>query len=281
LILAAFAIILPLAAQEQDEIRTRQLWDTNLQSKRPPAKNTVRPRPGPSEMALDSTGDAYVGITLWRLRPSKSEDAPGSRMLVHPPETNKEEDWTPERCEADTPLGQGQMVRLSIEAARAGYLYVIDREQYADGTLSDGEVIFPTLRTRHGKNKVTPGEVVEIPGWDDTPRYMLVRRSRPDQVAEVLTVIVAPQPIRSVKITRDAYKVSKDELAVWEKKWGAQVQKLESKGQAGKPYTQAEREAGKEGSLLTDADPLPQTMYHVKTRHGEPLLLTVPLQMAK
>jgi len=45
-------------------------------------------------------------------------------------------DWIPERVEADAKLTAGVRVRLSVDAARAGYLYVIDGEQYADGSSS-------------------------------------------------------------------------------------------------------------------------------------------------
>jgi hypothetical protein len=54
-------------------------------------------------------------------------------------------EWTPQRIEADTPLKVGERVRLSIESPRTGYLYVIDREQYADG--SYGECLFNLSHT--------------------------------------------------------------------------------------------------------------------------------------
>jgi hypothetical protein len=43
-----------------------------------------------------------------------------------------------------------------------GYLYVIDREQYEDGTLGEPVQIFPTTRTRGGDNSVKPGSLIEI-----------------------------------------------------------------------------------------------------------------------
>src|SRR6266446_6051279 len=73
-----------------------------------------------------------VGVTVWRLRPSRSSDE-GARVLVQ--EGLKQAEWTPERIEADTPLKIGDRVRLSIESPRPGFLYIIDREQYADGSL--------------------------------------------------------------------------------------------------------------------------------------------------
>ena len=43
----------------------------------------------------------------------------------------------------NTPLRDGDRMRLSIEAPWDGYLYVLNREQYADGSTSDPYLIFP------------------------------------------------------------------------------------------------------------------------------------------
>ena len=77
--------------------------------------------------------------------------------------------YVPVRVAAGEPVAAGQRVRVSIEAPRAGYLYVINREQYADGTMSEPYLIFPTLRTRGGDNAVKAGRVVEIPDQGDNP----------------------------------------------------------------------------------------------------------------
>ena len=78
-------------------------------------------------------------------------------------ESSQSSQWTPERIEVDTPLKVNDRVRLSVESPRDGYLYVIDREQYADGSLGDAYLIFPTRRTRGGDNRVRPGKLIDIP----------------------------------------------------------------------------------------------------------------------
>ena len=95
-----------------------------------------------------------------------------------------------------------------MEAARSGYLYVIDREQYADGTFSEPYLIFPTTRTLNGDNKVNVGKLIEIPAQDDGPPYFTLKRSRPDQVAEVLSVLITPEPLDKVEITDKAQKLA-------------------------------------------------------------------------
>ena len=52
-------------------------------------------------------------------------------------------------------------------------------------------------------------------------------------------------------------------------------------GGAGRTYTRAEKEAGAEGRLLTQDDELPQTLFRVVAKPGSPLLVAVPLQIAK
>ena len=119
-----------------------------------------------------------LGITVWRLRPSKQEDG-GARILVM--ENSQSSHWTPERIEVDTSLAVGDRVRISVESPRAGYLYVVDREQYADGTFGDPYLIFPTKRTRGGDNRVRPGKLIDIPAQEDNPSTLRCCRVRPQR----------------------------------------------------------------------------------------------------
>lgn len=269
----AAAAILP-AQDEPSEIHTRQLWDLNLQKQRVEAKKTpAKPRPAPPA----TPDNAYIGLTLWRYRVSRTGDAATVRMLVHEPDSDKDQEWTPERSVADAPLQVGDKVRLSIESARQGYLYVIDREQYADGSFGEGQMIFPIRKIRHGDNWVYAGLVVDIPGSGEG--FFRVQRNRKDQVAEELTILVAPKPIDGVQIGPKALPVAKEQLAAWKKSWGASVKKLEERDQVGKAYTPAEKEAAEKQTPLTDTDPLPQTMFEVKSEPGKPLMITVPLRI--
>jgi hypothetical protein len=54
---------------------------------------------------------------------------------------------------------------------------------------------------------------------------------------------------------------------------------LEAAGQAGKVLTVAEQQASR-GAVLTQADPLPQTMYRVESKPGDSLMFRVPLKLA-
>ncbi|MCZ6490191.1 MAG: DUF4384 domain-containing protein [Acidobacteria bacterium] len=291
---AAFVLLLalghsPAAAQQtSSEDRTRQLWNTAFRAKRPaaptPASTSTStataapnsPAAPPLQLGEEDPGDSLVGITVWRLRPSLPEDDKDMRISS----LDGGGDLTPERIEAETPLREGEKVRVSIEAARSGYLYVIDREQYADGSFGTPYLIFPTLRTHGGNNEVVAGRLVDIPAWDDRPRYFTMQPSRPDQTAEVLTILITPDPLPGLRIRRDPLRLTTDEVAAWEKRWGAKVQRLEARGQTGKSYTKAEKEAATDRTrLLTHDEPLPQTMYRLETKPGEPMLLNISLKI--
>jgi hypothetical protein len=241
-------------------------------------------RKTPSVIADLQPGSATmdIGVTIWRLRPSAGNES-GARVLVM--ENAQSSQWTPQRIEADTPLQVGERVRISIESPRAGYLYVIDREQYADGSLGDAYLIFPTLRTRGGDNRVQPGRLIDIPAQEDNPSYftLVPSPSRTDQVAEVLTILVTPEPLEDLHLTNNALKLSKGDVAKWERSWSREVERFEMVGGAGKAWTNAEKEAGSMGSarVLTQEEPAPQTVFRVASKSKNTFLVTVPLRYGR
>lgn len=227
-------------------------------------------------------GTMEIGVTIWRLRPAMGNDG-GARVLVM--ENARTSQWTPERIEADTPLRVGERVRISIESPRAGYLYVIDQEQYADGSLGEPYLIFPTLRTRGGDNQVRPGKLIDIPAQEDDPSYftLVPSPSRSDQVAEVLAIIVLPEPLEALRITDKPLKISKSEVAKWEKAWSNEVERFEMADGAGKTWTQVEKAASSIGTgrLLTQEEPGPQTIYRIASKAKNGFLVSVPLRYGR
>ena len=254
---------------------------------KPPAKPAYRKAPAaaqptqPAQPAAPKTpldSETLVGVTLWRLRPAAKTDV--ARILTHEEATDTDVEWTPERIDVGAPLGEGHRVRLALETPRDGFLYVVDREVYADGTTSAPVLIFPTTRTRGGDNRVFAGTVVEIPALSDNPVYFTLKRSRPDQVAESISVIVAPRPIEGLTIGRSAQVLTPETFATWERQWGGPVERIDLVGGLGKAYTEAEKAAGAgAGALLTQTDALPQTIYRVAGRSGNPALLTFALTL--
>ena len=273
----------PIGAQED----TRRLWDSAFLSKREPSKSKPRPRKAPEyrvatppPAAADTAAPGeFVGVTVWRLRRSKASDSGDSRLLVQETENQRTEsvEWTPQRVEAETPFSAGERVRLSIESPRAGYLYVVDRELYADGTSSDPYLIFPTLRMRDGDNSVRAGKVIELP---DKSAFKLTPM-RSDYQGERLTILVTSEPLPQVTVPADAERLDPALVTQWETQWAAAAERLELVGGAGQAYTGTERDAAAQGRLLTQADELPQTLYRVLSAPGSPVVISVPLRIAK
>src|SRR5262245_36248614 len=121
-VLIGFLALTAFASTVQDDQTTRRLWDTDYLKPKPkptagkPAPPKRRYRPvTPQISAQKVAGDTVLGITIWRLRPSKVADDTEVRILKHQKDESKIESWTPERIPADTPLATGQRVRLSIE----------------------------------------------------------------------------------------------------------------------------------------------------------------------
>ena len=271
-------MVLVVPAQKPEDA-TRKLWDTAFINSSTKKKSSHRRRASGSyrvatpNVPVDNVvPDTVVGVTIWRLRAANRSDS-GERLITHDDNATKE--WVPERISASTRLVQGDRLRISIEAVRAGYLYVIDREQYADGTLGEPYLIFPTTRTSGGDNKVSVGRLLEIPAQDDSPPFFTMKKSRPDHVAEVLSVLVTPAPLEGVQITDKAQKISEAQLASWEKNWGGSVGRLEMTTQ-GQTWTKEEKDANTRA--LTANAPAPQLLfYRPSVKSTEPMLLKLKL----
>ncbi|HYK19147.1 MAG TPA: hypothetical protein VEV42_00315 [Pyrinomonadaceae bacterium] len=276
-IILALMVVSSGLAQKSDE-GTRKLWDTAFisspTSKKPAAHRRASYRIATPNVPVENVvPDTVVGVTLWRLRAANRADS-GERLIVH--DDNATTEWVPERISANTRLAQGDRLRISIEAVRSGYLYVIDREQYADGSLGEPYLIFPTTRTAGGDNKVAAGRLLEVPAQDDSPPYFTMRKSRPDHVAEVVSVLVTPQPLEDVKITDKALKLTSAQVAEWEKAWGSSVGRLEM-STSGQTWTKEEKNGTTRA--LTASAPAPQLLfYRPSAKLTEPMFVKLKLQ---
>jgi uncharacterized protein DUF4384 len=245
---------------------------------RPPVyRRTGSRRPPGSRKTLPTE---EIGVTVWRLRPARSNDA-GGRVVVL--DGLRQSEWVPERIEADTPLNIGDRIRITVESPRPGFLYIIDREQYADGSFGEPMLIFPTLRTRGGDNRVEPGRLIDIPAQEDQYSYFTAQPAgdRRDQVAEVLTIVLVPQRL-PLEIGNQPLKMDDKQLTGWDKLWGGAAERLELVGGAGRPWTNEEKAAGAaKGRQLTQSGPPPQTVYRVARKAGGAILVTVPLRYVK
>ena len=264
-----------LMAQNPDDM-TRKLWDTAFvgsSTKKNTKRRASRYRLATPNVPTNNVApETVVGVTLWRLRPATRTDS-GERLIVH--DDNADSEWLPERISANTRLVQGDKLRISVEAVRGGYLYVIDREQYADGSLGEPYLIFPTTRTAGGDNQVAIGRLVEIPAQDDNPPFFTMKKSRADHVAEVLSVIVTPAKLEGVQISDKALKLTDAQVSVWEKQWGSSVGHLEM-STSGQAWTKEEKDA-RTRALTASAPPPQLVFYRPSVKSTEPMFVKLKL----
>ena len=280
LCLGSFSVLAVPAPQEQEEDGTRRLWNKQFEAARVKAKNAKpvakAPTMKPKQQAAATDG-ALLGVTIWRLRvPAPNAAQSEARLLVNV----KKDSGTPsqyqlERAAAETPFSEGQRLRISVETPREGvsYLYVIDREVYADGTLGEPSLIFPARTTPPNGNVAEAGKIISIPAQGDPLPYFTLQRSSPNHVSERLTLIISPEPL-PLQVEQ---KLDLAQLARWEKQWGGPTERREAHGGTGKQWTKAEQAAEQGERKLTQGDPLPQTIYRVKANPGGQVMVNLPL----
>ncbi len=292
----------PIQAQgtsdSESDVQMRQIWNDAFRAKRAEAQaRTQRPAtvastkkpgstagkagsaPGATTNAAAQLADSLVGVTVWRLRRATNSDEGSQRALVF---QNGDDSLIAERVHSRTVFRPGDRVRVSIESGRSGYLYLIDRELYADGSTGDPYVIFPRARIRGGENRVSAGRLVEIPALSDSPSFFTMRQSRPDHVGDELIVLVTPKPLTDLALgSSGPLRLPRARMAELEK-GGATlaVQELGASGASGLSYTAAEKAAaGDDTRMLTYDGPLPETLYRFDASLNQSVMVRVPLHV--
>jgi hypothetical protein len=252
-------------------------------STRPPT-SAPTPAPAPKWEDIPETADK-VGVTIWRVRAPQAGEG-GARLLV------QRASMVPERVASDSVLQVGDQVFLSVESPREGYLYILDREMYADGKMSDPYLIFPTATTRGGDNRVKAGKLINIPDqYDQVNTFTLAPQPpRNDQVGENLTIIITSEPLEKFEPISaspqytpapEMTKLTPVHLFSWESRWGGRNEQFDLDGGAGVLMTQGEQDAARTGvntRLLVQPSPPPQTFYLVDSGNRDGLLFNVELR---
>ena len=262
----------PAAASTSSPTRIKPVYVPRKRTY-PVVKNPIRP---PRKVALKNNVAEKVtlGLTVWKQGPASGGEA--AKGLV-------EEDSGLERSESETPLAVGDRIRFSVESlSRKGYLYIVDRELYSDGTYGSPTLVYPTLNNRSGSNLISAGNSIFIP---QSSNYFVVKPQQGEkkQVAEVLTIIVSPKIlVEESRLDTKAITLSTAEFNGWLNKWEVDTTLLEQVNGAGQKITPTEREAAKglieESSPLTQNDPPPQSVYLAKVKRNDPFLVNVFLK---
>ena len=231
-----------------------------------------------------------IGVTMWRLRASRSTDK-GPKIGVQLPDGARA-DWTPERVSSETTFRAGDKVRFAVESAAEGYLYIVDSELHTDGSPGEPFLIFPGSAKED--NKVRPGVLVEVPDQsEDLPYFNMTPKSK-DYAGELLTVIVSPNPLTNLPTGARGQLINARELAELEA--NNEVELFAKTDGVGETYSEAEATStcGKKtrevavdkaqpscsrSRQLTRDEPLPQSIYLVKTIAGRPAVAFVRISI--
>jgi hypothetical protein len=205
-----------------------------------------------------------IGVTVWRFSPTRCAipNCPlpaGDKGLI--------DTSAGMRIDDSLALSTGERVRLGLESlSHDGFVYVIDREQFADGTFGDPYLIFPTKNINNGKHYARPGLQIQLPRAEGC-FCVKVRDPQKVLVADNLIVIISPQPllnpenIGAREIPLPAQLTSYVSRADRERPHRATL-----KGGAGLPQSTTEQMAGTKGlfdtePVLTQSDLPPQSIY--------------------
>ena len=91
---------------------------------------------------------------------------------------------------------------------------------------------------------------------------------------------MTPASLPEIRPSRNEQKISAEQVAEWEKRWGSKVERVEDAASLGKVYTAAEQLAAQPNSQpLGPTDPLPATLIKGTTRPGQPMLVSIPIKM--
>lgn len=249
----------------------------------PGRKRLQKPSKQLSQPADSKTSSILIqqdmGITFWRLRRTTPEDQ--GPVISVAGDSGVPTMWTPVRTSASHVFVIGEMLRITVESPYDMYLYVIDRESYTDRSFGDAVLIFPTTRTRNGDNRLSAGYLIDIPSWTDRVPYFTIASTHAKYSGERLTFIFSPAPL-NLTIGQNPLTVSVEQLERWEDEWGVEADSYECEIGSGQAKTQVEHEATRPASRrLTQERPLPQTIYRVRVRAGQPFLINLSISASQ
>jgi len=204
-----------------------------------------------------------LGVTFWKLQRAGFSSLESRRPALQ---------FLATRVEADTPFHPGDLLRLSIESPRAGYLYVIDRDWFTDESSAETNLIFPV---RGDDNRLYPGRLIDIPAEDRNP---FRADPKPNQAGELLTIIVTSSPL-PLPISSKPLRISTEQLLEWTRRWNTLTDRFEMNDGAGQTRTSEERQAAVRKGMrqLTRDDPAPQTIYVVTPSSRDGVLFNLLL----
>lgn len=271
--------------QRREEDETKGLIPKSFVANRPVTKkgSSSKPRPAQSKKIVyrriskplnkpktEKNEMAGIGFTVWKRKIKDSNTTKG----VTESRTASIQTLVPdyERVNSETPLAIGENIQITIESlTHKGFLYIIDREKYIDGTYSAPKIIYP-IRGRD--NYVTPG-ILKSTGVFD----IVAPESNKQQDEEVFTVIISPTALVPAERLRGGIvDLDPSKFNEWLNKWKSEVEVIEQEEGAGQIMTDEETKGIQENRTLTQDDPAPLTVYRSYINRGDAVLINFHLK---
>jgi hypothetical protein len=290
---------------DQRDVRAKEVLKGRRRGKTVPKRDEIYTTNKPFPLGAPPKNMTYVtvGFTLWRIRVAnevQSKDPKVQKERMSWDEQDHEVVVT--RMSDVNPIPNQELIQLTIEylpsggeveVNRARYLYVINREQFADGKLRNARLIFPTLKTYEGDNRLLPGKTVTLP---DPERPFIISRavSQGRQTSEAYTIILSPVSLHSElpqPLSNKAMELSEELMATWEKRWRSVEVRADLRNGVGQSRT--EREIDSSGDVeenrgtkdsaedLTQGDAPPQTVFRSVVKKSAAVLFTVRVPFAE
>lgn len=255
----------PRAIISDDFTKARPKDRKRVKSTADSGKRSRKYRLASSHLGPSNLDGLQLGLTIWKLQPVAQSIKHSSVVRLK---------WVPKRVEADTQFREGDLIRLSIESPRTGYLYVINRDWFADGSSGETNLIFPS---GDEDNRLEAGRLISIPAEHQSPF-----RASPkfNQAGELLTIIVTSSPL-ALPLSKEPLPIANTQLAQWEERWSGMTERFEMEGGAGEVRTTEELQAATRTRQLTRNDPAPQTIYLLSPKNSDGLLFNLTLSYVK
>ena len=232
-----------------------------------------------------------VGVTFFRLRLARKIDDP---VVVEPRRIvkrikGKEVESTvkliPERVQSEMRFSDGEKLRVSIEAPFESFVYILNQEQYVDGTFSDPFLIYPSLSDIRRNTRAAPGRLIYVPEGPDYFEISTLNPGGKKKTGEVFTIVLSSELVGMLPPldrTEDTRKIDQVLFNRLQHEIGGAVWKFKQVGEALRNITRVEKKAGPNGGgLLEDFDPQPETIYHVARRGDGVLLFQIAIKIAQ
>ena len=260
--LASLQEEIPRSIVSDDFVKNRPKSRAKAKGHTPKSSRIYRLASSPRTRPVgESDSDIWqLGVTIWKLQRDRS------RQLER----------VSKRVAADTKFHEGDLLRISIESPRGGYLYIIDRDWFTDGSSGETNLIFPV---RGEDNRLKPGKLIDIPTEDEES---FKATPKPNQAGELLTIIVTLSPLQ-LPLSNNPLPITNAQLSDWEKRWSAITDRYEMNDGAGQTRTIEEQQAAATGGTrqLTRDDPSPQTIYRLVPKNRDGVLCNLMLSYVR